>query len=482
MAKGVLNIITDKIFPATAPGNQTENNSLKSLLFSQPITKGDADESLNHIAGKFVEQQTSARRTTVAVKSSGDDEPQKTVSNFYKEILEKQPFDAESLSKKKISVVLETKKPAAEMTLADYNTAKDRAFFKEAGYSILTDEEIRMAVSTIEANGSVNHNDTLENLRRIDNKRSPMFVSTDRATIEYAKRAGQAVLQYQEYKAKQSDANRERAQNEVNQMFTDQGRVIWNSAVNIVEGTINTALDAASANGGTNPIPLLNPNRPQVDFSSAKTDYRSEMMRRALDGKLDGDGIKRGQATELGVTIAAPFVIGAAITPKTAPQSLKTLGGIPEIEVSTAQTTQKIGRLEIEQGRKLSPSEQRFADKMAAEGKVVKARKEVNQQGVKNPDFDIDKEIIEFKYVSDLKGTTVDKLSARLSGRILDGGSQASKVTLDVTDQVGMTREIAERGISRAFGNQAFRGSNKIKEVRIYGKDFDITIPFILNK
>jgi len=139
-------------------------------------------------------------------------------------------------------------------------------------------------------------------------------------------------LQHREYQAKQSDANQEKAQNEVNQMFADQGRVLWNSTVNIAEGVVNTTIDAALTNGGTNPLPLLNPNRPQADFSSAKSDYRSEMMRRNLEGKLDGEGIKRGEFTEAGVTILAPFVVGAATTPKAAPQSLKTLGGIPEAE------------------------------------------------------------------------------------------------------------------------------------------------------
>ncbi len=55
--------------------------------------------------------------------------------------------------------------------------------------------------------------------------------------------------------------------------------------------------------GGMNPFPLLNPNRPQVDFSSVKTDYRSEMMRRDLNGILDGDEIKAGQFIKMGVTV-----------------------------------------------------------------------------------------------------------------------------------------------------------------------------------
>ena len=207
---------------------------------------------------------------------------------------------------------------------------------------------------------------------------------------------------------------------------------------------------------------------------------------------FDGKGIKAGQFIETGVTILAPLVVGAAITPSVAPQSLKTLGGIPEVEatetVSTvAQTATKVSKLEIEDGRTLSQSEQRFADKMVSEGKVVKARKEVNIEGVKNPDFEIDNEITEFKHISDLKGTNADKLSGGLSRRILDGGSQASKVTLDVTDQAGMTKEIAERAVNRAFGRQTQMirlgdiPAPKLLEVRVYGKDFDVTISYKMN-
>ncbi len=66
------------------------------------------------------------------------------------------------------------------------------------------------------------------------------------------------------------------------------------------------------------------------------------MMRRDLEGKLDGDGLKRGEFTEAGVTIVAPLVVGAATTPKVAPQSLKTLGGIPEIASLTPPKITKV--------------------------------------------------------------------------------------------------------------------------------------------
>ena len=123
------------------------------------------------------------------------------------------------------------------------------------------------------------------------------------------------------------------ARNETNQKFLDLPRVLWNSTVNIAQGTVNTLLDAAQINGGQTPLRLLDPTRPQVDFSGAKTDYRSEMMRRNLHGKVDGEGIKAGQTIETGVTLVAPIVVGAATVPKAAPQSLKNLGGIPNAGV-----------------------------------------------------------------------------------------------------------------------------------------------------
>ena len=55
------------------------------------------------------------------------------------------------------------------------------------------------------------------------------------------------------------------------------------------------------------------------------------MMRRNMAGEVDGDGIKAGDAIEAGVTIAAPLVVGMATKPSVAPQTLKTLGALPEV-------------------------------------------------------------------------------------------------------------------------------------------------------
>ncbi len=71
-----------------------------------------------------------------------------------------------------------------------------------------------------------------------------------------------------------------------------------------------------------------------LDLLGAKFDFRSEWMRRDINGKIDGEGIKMGDATTTTASVIAPFVIGKVISPVEAPQSLKTLGGLPEAELS----------------------------------------------------------------------------------------------------------------------------------------------------
>jgi len=178
-------------------------------------------------------------------------------------------------------------------------------------------------------------------------------------------------------------------------------------------------------------------------------------------------------------------------TPRSAAEPLRSNsakegGGTPAgAEATTpsgASVSPRTGQVSIEPGRTLTPAEQRFAAKMAAEGRQVRARAEVNQQDVKNPDFEIDGEVVEFKYVSNLAGKDAERLSKGLCGRILDGRSQAAKIVVDVTDQPGMTKEIAERAIKRAFGqlSRILKEGHAVGEieVRIYGRDFDVSVKF----
>jgi Contact-dependent growth inhibition CdiA C-terminal domain len=105
-----------------------------------------------------------------------------------------------------------------------------------------------------------------------------------------------------------------------------------------------------------------------------------------------------------------------------------------------------------------------------------------NQKGVRTPDFEIDGVRTELKTVENLKKVDADNLSKSISRRILEAGGQAKNVILDVSNQPGMTKEVAERAIMRAFGNQAKRGVSTIEEIRVFGKDFDLTLKYEVKK
>ena len=78
----------------------------------------------------------------------------------------------------------------------------------------------------------------------------------------------------------------------------------------------------------------------------------------------------------------------------------------------------------------------------------------------------------ELKTVSKL---TSPDLSAALSRRILDGAGQAGNIIIDARGQAGLTRELIERAIRRAYGFDFQH--NRLQEIRIIGDGFDISVP-----
>jgi hypothetical protein len=61
---------------------------------------------------------------------------------------------------------------------------------------------------------------------------------------------------------------------------------------------------------------------PRIETSAIKYDFRSEMMRRDINGKLDGDGIKAGDAITMTASVIAPIVVGKVLILAESPQSL----------------------------------------------------------------------------------------------------------------------------------------------------------------
>jgi hypothetical protein len=254
-------------------------------------------------------------------------------------------------------VKLETGKPAAEMSLSDYEMATDRAIFKQAGYAMLTDEEIQTAVAGIRSHGAVNHGDDgLDKLRAIDNQPGAMFIPTDQATIEYAKRAGQAVLQYREYQAKQSDANQEKAQSETNQMLLDPLRLGGNVPFRWTERILNTPRDilqqidrgeimpgssTAKWIGGKLSEQITGEPAPQMptisesveNLTGAKLPSIPEIeVPRPFEYQTEKYKREGNTGEDVGATAIDLLLLKRAIfgKPIAAPESLKTIGGLPK--------------------------------------------------------------------------------------------------------------------------------------------------------
>jgi len=135
---------------------------------------------------------------------------------------------------------------------------------------------------------------------------------------------------------------------------------------------------------------------------------------------------------------------------------------------------EQVGEFIDDTGRTLSPGEIRAADKLTSEGRIVEALEESTEQGVRTADFLVDGVRTELKTISNLQGTTADALSGGLGRRILDGAGQAPNILVDVTKQSGMTRDIADRAVRRAYGADNLQ---RIQEVRVIGQDFDFTVP-----
>jgi hypothetical protein len=133
------------------------------------------------------------------------------------------------------------------------------------------------------------------------------------------------------------------------------------------------------------------------------------------------------------------------------------------------------GRVDVEPGRTLTPAEQSVAELLASEGRQVTAKREINAQSVKNPDFIVDGVNTELKTVSDI---TSSDISGALSRRIQEASKQASHIIIDARQQAGLSRELAERSAVRAYKAQESFGTVRIEQVRIIGRDFDITVPY----
>ena len=121
----------------------------------------------------------------------------------------------------------------------------------------------------------------------------------------------------------------------------------------------------------------------------------------------------------------------------------------------------------------LTPDERSFVDYVLGRGDNV----EIIPTGAdRTPDFLINGTRTELKTVSGVVDQTSDGISGAIANRVMNGRGQAVDIVVDLRHQAGVTEDIAQRGVRRAFGADNLTGG-KIQSIRIVGPDFDITVP-----
>ncbi|HRI50919.1 MAG TPA: hypothetical protein PLW65_12110 [Pseudomonadota bacterium] len=139
---------------------------------------------------------------------------------------------------------------------------------------------------------------------------------------------------------------------------------------------------------------------------------------------------------------------------------------IADESAGTAGTTGAEGGT-VPAGRTLSAEEAAVASQLVAEGHTVEA---LAESSVRTADFLIDGVRTELKSISNI---TSSDPSGALARRILDGAGQAPNIITDLRRQAGMTEELAQRAVRRAFGVDR---AGRVQSVRLIGQGFDVTV------
>ena len=149
-----------------------------------------------------------------------------------------------------------------------------------------------------------------------------------------------------------------------------------------------------------------------------------------------------------------------------------------ELVVSTASGVPMVGPSVgkiVGDTSKLTAAELNYAAELAAGGRTVQV---IPTAGARTADFFIDGVKVELKTMTSVQNQTSDGLSKALSSTIMDARGQSGNIVIDARSQIGMTPEIAERGIIRAFGNDNRTGA-KIQGVTVITSQGIVYVPRI---
>nr|WP_223965262.1 hemagglutinin repeat-containing protein [Burkholderia diffusa] len=122
----------------------------------------------------------------------------------------------------------------------------------------------------------------------------------------------------------------------------------------------------------------------------------------------------------------------------------------------------------------LTQAEQSFVNEMVAGGKTVQVIPSSNAG--RSADFYIDGAKYELKTMTDVANQTSDGLSKAISSTAMSARSQSGDIIIDARNQPGMTVDIAQRGINRAYSADSKSGS-KIQSISIITSQGTVYVP-----
>lgn len=343
--------------------------SVNKIFATFSVVNADLSTSSNSFSPQKSDNLSNAdnqaiARLTERFRTDAAEKP-KSVAEILDIVLKNQPLD---INAKRETIGLDVKYPksAKEMMIADYKMAVLRAEYARADLGMLTDAEIMMSETALAAKGFTRKWYGFENLGELqDFQKTGGVFTTEKAMIQQDVRGGQAVLQYRRIEADKADAAKLKNENETNQMLLDPLRLGGNFPVRWAERTLNTPRDLLQSTLDSKIIST--PGSSQIE-SAARAGFKAVTgeelpaiptkgeLFKAVTGtdapeipevklprpfeyqtekyKRDGKTGEEVGATAIDLLLLKRGMTGGAKSP----QSLKTLGGIPEVEAAAVVT------------------------------------------------------------------------------------------------------------------------------------------------
>ncbi len=268
---------------------ETEKPETKVITSESPTTnlqKSQIEKLTNHLSQN--------------INNTTENTSPNTPKDFLQKVLSEQPFTIQDANAKKEVITVKLNKSSEQMSKDDYNFAFRKAVYQKAVGMSLTDEEVKLADQALKDAKLYSPNydlrGTLTNLQNFQKRAgNEIPIEVGKENLERANRAGQAILQYKEFKAKELDAAIEKGKNYATDAMGGFVQPIVNGFSNLGNGLTEPFRAGERVMFGTNYIPEI----PRMTVAE-----RSEYWNK--DGRMYANRIG-----EFGATLTFGGIVGA---------------------------------------------------------------------------------------------------------------------------------------------------------------------------